>query len=130
MKGGRAWQHYRSQLVDFPENQLGASLKGLDARPLRRRRGDFPENQLGASLKALAAKLAVMREAPLPREPTRGLIEGRSLVGRDALRRRYFPENQLGASLKAGEVTGLHALARDFPENQLGASLKGPAPGL
>ena len=40
---------------DFPENQLGASLKAVGAvlhvAPLI----DFPENQLGASLKAVSA---------------------------------------------------------------------------
>ena len=60
----------------FPENQLGASLKGgLPARR-ERLRGHFPENQLGASLKGNEYQL---------------------------LRRCFsnFPENQLGASLKA-----------------------------
>ena len=39
------------------------------------------------------------RYAQLPREPTRGLIEGTwPRVTRS--RRPYFPENQLGASLK------------------------------
>ena len=37
---------------------------------------DFPENQLGASLKRSASRNAAVRlRAKLPREPTRGLIE-------------------------------------------------------
>ena len=36
---------------NFPENQLGASLKGRHCRNLADRDDHFPENQLGASLK-------------------------------------------------------------------------------
>ena len=60
----------------FPENQLGASLKGDRRRDRHRDGADFPENQLGASLKAAL-----------------GPDGGTAL--------RDFPENQLGASLKA-----------------------------
>ena len=38
-------------LADFPENQLGASLKRDGPLPAREGAQDFPENQLGASLK-------------------------------------------------------------------------------
>ena len=42
------------QLVHFPENQLGASLKFGGGRGGQAESGDFPENQLGASLKSAA----------------------------------------------------------------------------
>ena len=60
----------------------------------------------------------------LPREPTRGLIEGLSLRFSPHPHKSYFPENQLGASLKVGVPGGDRGALPDFPENQLGASLK------
>ena len=42
---------YRSVTTDFPENQLGASLKLCGAVLRLVDRLNFPENQLGASLK-------------------------------------------------------------------------------
>ena len=84
----------------------------------------FPENQLGASLKA--SRPDTMRYGPfaLPREPTRGLIEGRPAPSERFIRTAHFPENQLGASLKGGTFEHEYSTQRNFPENQLGASLK------
>ena len=65
--------------ADFPENQLGASLKSSDQVGLDQFHGYFPENQLGASLKLLVQLVPRRVEPRLPREPTRGLIEVRSL---------------------------------------------------
>ena len=75
MKGGACYRIRSRRPPNFPENQLGASLKagGSDAPvPLPE---NFPENQLGASLK----------------EP---------VVDRGSDQTGHFPENQLGASLK------------------------------
>ena len=63
------------KLRDFPENQLGASLKPMTWLPPWGRMKNFPENQLGASLKPYLSLTIVTRHA-------------------------NFPENQLGASLK------------------------------
>ena len=60
---------------------------------------DFPENQLGASLKRKLPDGQRPQGGSLPREPTRGLIEApcRAFVSELG---EHFPENQLGASLK------------------------------
>ena len=61
----------------------------------------FPENQLGASLKGQDGERSDPVITGLPREPTRGLIEGPPSGSSFMVLRSYFPENQLGASLKA-----------------------------
>ena len=61
----------------------------------------------------------------LPREPTRGLIEGTPFARLMIWYVTHFPENQLGASLKAETTYIPHLQEPYFPENQLGASLKG-----
>ena len=62
--------------ADFPENQLGASLKRVVAvRSCCELQEHFPENQLGASLKRMLDQLVQAATIALPREPTRGLIE-------------------------------------------------------
>ena len=134
--------------TDFPENQLGASLKRRVAGPgcrdihllpreptrglieaanltaiQREERPHFPENQLGASLKPARTALGVSQPRPLPREPTRGLIEASNACV-TILTNCYFPENQLGASLKPPRSGHGPCPWRHFPENQLGASLK------
>ena len=62
-------------ITNFPENQLGASLKPVHGQGPSIVGGNFPENQLGASLKR----------------------NGTGLIG---ISYSDFPENQLGASLK------------------------------
>ena len=60
---------------DFPENQLGASLKLVGSEWHGGDSPYFPENQLGASLKLVCVLVTLW------------ILD-------------YFPENQLGASLK------------------------------
>ena len=64
---------------DFPENQLGASLKHEQCVHCDKEVPHFPENQLGASLKLRGIATRDMLPRSLPREPTRGLIEARCL---------------------------------------------------
>ena len=116
-------------MIYFPENQLGASLKGAIFADTGHEHPDFPENQLGASLKATkVTTVPTANRVALPREPTRGLIEGSGMHALLVSIIPHFPENQLGASLKDGlTLRALPAPVKHFPENQLGASLKGPS---
>ena len=81
--------------MDFPENQLGASLKATRGTTRRCPRCDFPENQLGASLKDPELRSAAQ-------DPV------------------YFPENQLGASLKVDALAPSLVAAITSPRTNSG----------
>ena len=85
----------------FPGHQAGASLKRLKdwARP-RYPLDLFPGHQAGASLKRGRGEAILLLPLPLPRSPSRGLIEAdctRTLGNWVAC---LFPGHQAGASLK------------------------------
>ena len=109
----------RDSIAYFPENQLGASLKVAVDRDVHDDGGHFPENQLGASLKAALPRTVLPAAVELPREPTRGLIEGVRPVPQVSPPRN-FPENQLGASLKVVSVGVLLGTETTSPRTNSG----------
>ena len=75
-------------------------------------------------MKPSAAGFVRQHVAPLPRLPSRGLIEAGARAGRLASR-PDFPGYQAGASLKHVHVPIVAALdSPNFPGYQAGASLK------
>ena len=86
---------YPPRRSDFPENQLGASLKPSSFARNPRYQLDFPENQLGASLKRVHSS-------------------------RQEVRHAHFPENQLGASLKLDGLDVLVHLGETSPRTNSG----------
>ena len=82
---------------------------------------DFPENQLGASLKVAALGFSNPATLVLPREPTRGLIEGMAVAGDRTLTRSLPREPTRG--LIEGER---RALGSDFAPRTSPRTNSGP----
>ena len=134
----------------FPGHQAGASLKPATTSTARPSPGRlFPGHQAGASLKQGRCRRGCQGWSPLPRSPSRGLIEAaipprsgpqprslprspsRGLIeagpaqrGGHVSRRALFPGHQAGASLKRFSYVLMPRFRRLFPGHQAGASLK------
>ena len=88
----------------FPGHQAGASLKRRLRLALRGLRRPLPRSPSRGLIEAPARSECPCAPArPLPRSPSRGLIEASERSGRSARGCRHlFPGHQAGASLKPG----------------------------